>query len=289
MVCFIILHYMALDETVLCVNSILNNVRGKKKIVIVDNASPNGSAEGLKKEYENNNLIDIIEMSSNLGFAKGNNLGYFYAVQHYAPEYIVVMNNDMEIKQEDFIDQIYDSYEKYNYAILGPDIYSTKKKYHQNPQTRKMPTRDDLLKSYRSLVIKDKAKFLIYIKWMIKNISGKTSTTEDRSNIPYVDHVVENQLLHGSCYIFSRIFIDKHPMECFYNKTFMYLEAEILYYLAIKKNEKIIYYPGLKVDHHEDVATDAKFKTQYKKSVFSVKCLLQSTKAFLELMDSLEG
>ena len=39
MVCFVILHYMAFEETKSCVNSILNNVEGEKKIIIVDNAS----------------------------------------------------------------------------------------------------------------------------------------------------------------------------------------------------------------------------------------------------------
>ena len=30
MVCFVILHYMALDETILCVESIRNNIDGEK-------------------------------------------------------------------------------------------------------------------------------------------------------------------------------------------------------------------------------------------------------------------
>ena len=47
----------------------------------------------------------------------------------------------------------------------------------------------------------------------------------------------------------------------------------------------MIYDPRLKVDHHEDVATDATFKKQSQKSVFTVKCMLQSAKAFLDLMD----
>ena len=65
----------------------------------------------------------------------------------------------------------------------------------------------------------------------------------------------------------------------------MYMEAEILYYQARRDGEKMIYDPGLKVDHHEDVATDATFKKQSQKSIFTVKCMLQSTKAFLDLMD----
>jgi hypothetical protein len=65
----------------------------------------------------------------------------------------------------------------------------------------------------------------------------------------------------------------------------MYLEAEILCYQCRRDREKMIYDPRLRVDHHEDVATDLEYHKQSVKSIFTVKCLLQSTKAFLALMD----
>ena len=144
MVCFVILHYMALEETVVCVESILNNVEGEKRVIIVDNASPNGSVKDLRDRYGGNPLVDVLETGANLGFARGNNYGYRYAVKNYAPAFAVVMNNDMEIRQHDFIGRMEQSYEEHRFAIMGPDIYSTKKKYHQNPQTLKIMTRKDL-------------------------------------------------------------------------------------------------------------------------------------------------
>ena len=115
MVAFIILHYMALEETIACVESILNNVLGEKKIVVVDNASPNGSIVGLREKYEKHPDVDVLETGDNLGFAKGNNFGYKFAVEKYSPSFIVVMNNDMEITQKEFISGIYRSYEEYQY------------------------------------------------------------------------------------------------------------------------------------------------------------------------------
>ena len=111
-----------------------------------------------------------------------------------------------------------------------------------------------------------------------------SNTSKYRSE-NFVREVVVNPLLHGSCYVFSRDFLSRHPNECFYSKTFMYLEAEILYYQAIRDGEKMLYCPALRVEHHEDVATDAEFKKQYQKSIFSVRCLLQSTAALIELME----
>ena len=284
MVCFVILHYMALDETILCVESIRDSVEGEKKIIIVDNCSPNGTIKGLEEHYQDAADVDVLETGENLGFAKGNNFGYAYAVREYDPDFVVVMNNDMEIRQKDFITQMYRSCEEYAFAVMGPDIYSTKKKYHQNPQTRKMPTRRDLEKSCRSLTIKNNLRFLIPLKWRILELMHKQSVPEKRAE-NYVDHVVEDPLLHGSCYVFSKVFTENHPTACFFDGTFMYLEAEILCYQCRRDQEKMIYDPRLRVDHHEDVATDLEYHKQSVKSIFTVKCLLQSTKAFLALMD----
>ena len=285
MVCFVILHYMALDETVQCVESILNNIEGEKKVIVVDNCSPNGTLADLRARYEKVPDVDVIGTDSNLGFARGNNFGYQYAVSSYDPDFSVVMNNDMEITQRDFIAQMVKSYSEYGFAVMGPDIYSTKKKYHQNPQTRKMPTRKDLESSCRKLEVKNTLRFMIPLKWQIMELMHRQPAPEKRAE-NYVDHVVENPLLHGSCYIFSREFMKKHPEECFFPGTFMYLEAEILCYQCRRDGEKMIYDPRLRVDHHEDVATDLEYHKQSKKSIFTIKCMLQSTKAFLALMDS---
>ena len=284
MVCFVILHYMALEETIQCVESILNNIEGDKKVIVVDNCSPNNTGADLEKRYAGSGNVDVLQTGKNLGFAKGNNFGYGYAVQNYDPDFVVVMNNDMEIRQQDFISRMEKSWEEHRFAVMGPDIYSTKKKYHQNPQTRKMPTRKDLESSCRNLELKDKLSFLIALKWKIYALMGRKPAEEKRAE-NYVDHVVEDPLLHGSCYIFSRDFTVRHPQECFYPETFMYLEAEILCYQCRRDGEKMIYDPGLKVDHHEDVATDLEYHKQSRKSIFTITCMLQSTRAFLALMD----
>ena len=125
---------------------------------------------------------------------------------------------------------------------------------------------------------------MIRLKWILKNRQTKTVEVIDKSK-DFVDEVIINPMLHGSCYIFSKDFMSRHSSECFYNKTFMYMEAEILYYQALRDKEMMVYCPDLHVDHHEDVATDAEYQKQYKKSIFSIQCLLQSIGAFIELME----
>ena len=147
-----------------------------------------------------------------------------------------------------------------------------------------MPTRKDLEKSRRTLAAKNRFRFMITLKWQIMELLHKKPAPEVRAE-NYVDTVVEDPLLHGSCYVFSRDFTKAHPESCFYDGTFMYLEAEILCYQCRRDGEKMIYDPRLRVDHHEDVATDLEYHKKSVKSIFTVKCMLQSTEAFLALMD----
>lgn len=283
MVCYVVLHYMVTSETVACVESILGNVKGEKKIVVVDNASPNGSFKELEERYGGSEEVCVIKTQENLGFARGNNFGYKYALENFSPRFTVVLNNDTEIFQSDFQELIEKSFSEYSYYILGPDIYSTKKGYHQNPQTRKMPTYKELEASYKKLRFKNAFKFLLRLKSLFARKEKQSPAPAERGE-GKINYTVINPLLHGSCYVFSPLFMEKHKDGCFYDKTFMYMEAEILCYSAIKNNELMIYYPLMEVDHHEDAATDSRYKKRYKKSVFSVKCLMQSAKAFMELM-----
>lgn len=65
----------------------------------------------------------------------------------------------------------------------------------------------------------------------------------------------------------------------------MYMEAQILYYQAMKKKYKVIYDPSVIVTHIDDVSTDLTFSNRYKKAVFSNKALLDSVRAFIKLIE----
>jgi len=280
MIVFVVLHYQVYEETQKCVDSLLK-LAGKKKIVIVDNGSTNMSGDNLKKNYEDNHDVHVIIMEENLGFACGNNVGYKYAIETYNPDFLIVMNNDMEIEYVDFIDGIYRCYKEYGFDIMAPDVYSTKKNMHQNPE-KDLGYNIETLKKIRSEIqFKLRFKFLFKLKGYIKK---KTSNEQIKQSI-FDDSIRINVPLHGSFYVFSKEFLKNHS-ECFYNKTFMYMESQILYHQAMKTGLKMVYDPRLQVLHHEDVATNDTYETQYKKAVFTNRCLLKSCDAFIELLES---
>lgn len=275
MTAFVILHYQASEETVNCVTSIKQNVHDNKKIIIVDNNSPNGSGEFLKKTYQDDPEIIVVLNKNNSGFAKGNNIGYKNAKEFF-PDYVVVLNSDTLLTKDDFSEKLEEAYKEYKFDVLGPDIFSTRSNSHQNPQREFNYTLKELKKIRCKLILKNTLKILLKVKYKFGRV---------RDNIPITlnQEQCTGKILHGAFYVFSKHFIEKHN-ECFYNDTFMYFESYILYLLGQRENMIFLYYPNIKVIHHEDASTDKTYKTQYKKSIFVNKCLLDSCNTFIQIM-----
>lgn len=100
-----------------CLKSLkrINFPRDQFEIIVVDNASTDGSVEFIKNNYPD---IVLIEASSNLGFAGGCNLG----IMHSKAEYIVLLNNDTEVDTNWLIElvKVADSDEKV--GIVGSKL-----------------------------------------------------------------------------------------------------------------------------------------------------------------------
>lgn len=69
------------------------------KIIIVDNGSHDGSADFIEKNYPE---INLIKFSTNTGFAAAVNAGIKFSMEHYPGNIILLLNNDIELK-EDFL------------------------------------------------------------------------------------------------------------------------------------------------------------------------------------------
>lgn len=290
MVCFIILHYMVSEETKKCVDSILK-ISKNKKIIVVDNNSPNDSFNILLDYYHDNEDVYVIKNKENAGYSKGCNFGYSFAKKNFANlDFIIIMNNDMEIKQKDFISKIYNAYEEDKFYVLGPDIYSTSNKIHQNPEPRSIRTIEKINSelshmnsiSTNKLRIKALLKKIPFLEKFIKFLKRKKRL----KNKNFLSKQY-NKTLHGSCLIFSKRFIDIRE-KAFFDKTKFYCEAQILDYECEKNNWLRLYEPSIKVLHHEDIATNATYSSYVKKSQFMNDCMINSLTEFKKLMESME-
>jgi GT2 family glycosyltransferase len=96
-------------------------------IILVDNASTDGSGEKLRDEF---NDIKFLKTSSNLGFTGGNNIGIQYAFDNQY-EYILMLNNDV------FVDQKF-TYHLKNYLDLHPDVGAVQPLVYHHPERTKV-------------------------------------------------------------------------------------------------------------------------------------------------------
>jgi len=78
-----------------CVKSVLESEYHNFELIVVDNASSDGSIEGLINLYGSDPRLHIIRLKKNVGFALANNIGAFHA----KGEYLVFLNNDTVVER----------------------------------------------------------------------------------------------------------------------------------------------------------------------------------------------
>jgi GT2 family glycosyltransferase len=89
----IIVNWNGFDDTVECIDSILNQSFQEFTIYLTDNASDNDEFEKLSSKYNNNPKIVLQKNDDNLGFTIAHN-SLFEQLKNSNAEYIALINND---------------------------------------------------------------------------------------------------------------------------------------------------------------------------------------------------
>lgn len=98
MVCVVLVNYNGKKYNKACVGSILKSICEESvQIVVVDNASTDGSLEELASSYGTHENIHLICLEENYGFSKANNEGIKWALEQHC-QHILLLNNDTEIE-----------------------------------------------------------------------------------------------------------------------------------------------------------------------------------------------
>jgi GT2 family glycosyltransferase len=285
-VVFSILHYNTYEDTRDCVDSLLLNIEYcNYSILIIDNGSNNKSYEKLNKVYSQNKNVYIIQNESNLGFAKGNNVGFNFAKKNLKADFIIMLNNDTMIQQKKFIDVMLNLYENHKFNILGPDILSTIDSQHQNPQRIKGLKISEVKKIIFKLNLKLILNILnlengyIILEKIIKKVfKVRIKKSGYKSNFKWKNEMFNVQL-HGACLIFDSHYIEKY--NGLYSNTFMYAEEDILYFIAQKENLKVFYTPQLQIFHKEASSTNKVYTKKEEKRKFMY---YHSKKSLIEIL-----
>lgn len=275
--CFVILHYMTALDTIECIESI-KKLNTLCQIVVVDNASINGSIETIEEKYSEDKNIYIIKNKSNLGFASGNNVGYKYAREILNADFIVVTNNDIIVETSNMPEYILEYYKENPFHIMGPDIVSLVDHGHQNPMNPAKPDKKRIQKEilrYNCL--------LLLSKLGLYDILKPNTHPKENGSICY-RKLIRGKQLHGSFVIFSPEYI-KNEEFAFRPGTFLYMEEAILFQYCVKKGYTTVYTPDIKVYHKEDSSTNSLFNAPKQKREFVFSNMIQSLKIYKKLLN----
>ncbi|MEZ0346405.1 MAG: glycosyltransferase family 2 protein [Infirmifilum sp.] len=82
-----------------CLESIFSKTKYPNyKVLVVDNGSNDGSISVARKFP-----VELIRLRKNVGYSLANNIGIFHALKHGA-QYIVLLNNDIEVLDQNWLD-----------------------------------------------------------------------------------------------------------------------------------------------------------------------------------------
>lgn len=273
---FVILHYNTADDTMECAASI-EKVCGQADyhILIVDNGSPNGSGARLEALYAGDPHVTVLLSRENLGFARGNNIGFAYAKEHFHPDYIILLNNDTVLYQQDFLPIISRTYRARGYAVLGPMMLTADGRCDQNPLRCGPISRESVLQTIRAIKIRlFCARYhLLWTASLYKKFLKKPVVRPK----PYLAQ--ENVKLHGFCLIFSKPYIER--FDGLDSRTFMYGEEDFLQKRLQDHRLLSLYCPELAVYHKEGGSTQHTYRNRRKKFLFFWENSLKSMEILL--------
>lgn len=273
---FVILHYETIDDTKNCIESLMKYTKKNNiEIVVVDNGSKVGKLNDLEDLYKNNKFIKFIRSEINLGFAKGNNIGFEYAKRNLNPEFIILTNSDTVFEQINFIEKLESLYEEYKFDVAGPKIISLADGKNQNPVMRIYNNVGDVKKRIF------KFKILYYLGLI--NLDRFLKSHFSKEIIEVKKEFDGDIQLHGACLIFSKNFINTY--SGLYDKTFMYGEESILKYIVERDNMKMMYLDEIEMLHKEGSSTDAIYGKGRAKRLFFYKWNIKGCEILLELMN----
>jgi GT2 family glycosyltransferase len=119
LVYIIVLSWNGKADTLECLESIQNLAYPNAKILVVDNASEDGTAETVRSLFP---WVELICNDSNLRFAGGNNVGIRYSLKR-AADYVLLLNNDTVVDRDFLTQLVQKAEEQKQIGIVGPKVY----------------------------------------------------------------------------------------------------------------------------------------------------------------------
>lgn len=260
----VILNYNTAEDVQNAISSICNFTHVSYKICVVDNNSSFEDREklnGLKSQH-----VDILLLNENRGYGSGNNEGVKFLQEKYAPQYLLIMNPDVTIIEDNTIDDLINKLQtNHDNHVCGvqPLVWTPRFGGEANKQIniRSLMTYwDCCISSFHILgaIFKQNSSRMVY-----------------RDDMPYVHDIVYE--VPSGCFFIVNSDLFKE-IDYFDHKTFLYNEEMIVGYKFDQIGYKFLLSVDHKVLHEQGVSTGER---RNKVSGFVKKCQKQSLNVYM--------
>jgi hypothetical protein len=110
------------QHVIRCIDSVLASTYPIKKVIVVDNASSDGTAKTIKDRYCNSTIVELLENPKNLGGSGGFYTGIKAALDHQ-PGYLWLLDNDVTVDPDALKNLIFVMEQEQSAGIVGSKVY----------------------------------------------------------------------------------------------------------------------------------------------------------------------
>jgi GT2 family glycosyltransferase len=108
------------EDTLACLRSVTANQSAGVNVVLVDNASTDGTVDAVRDLFPE---VHVIASHHNRGFAGGNNLGIIFALKELDADFVMLLNNDTVIASNTITQLVADSTREASVGAVCPLIF----------------------------------------------------------------------------------------------------------------------------------------------------------------------
>ena len=120
MIAIVVINYKTPELTIRFVREECSKIQVEHAVVVVDNSSTDLSFGKLKQSLPD---AYILRCPENQGFARANNQGAEYAINHFNPSFILFTNNDIHIREVNVVEEMMACLDNHSdAAAVGPEV-----------------------------------------------------------------------------------------------------------------------------------------------------------------------
>ncbi|MCX7973442.1 MAG: glycosyltransferase family 2 protein [Candidatus Aminicenantes bacterium] len=246
---FLIINWNGREKIERCLASLRKHLADlNHKILVVDNYSEDGSCELIRERFPE---VWLLINPKNLGFARAANRGINYLKEKEVVfDYLCLLNNDVELRDNSFIRLIKFMDENKEVAACLPALLDRKDK----PQSGIAGFNLSLRTAWNHFFF-----LSIFFPLIYKGLYINQNYFYQKRRLVEVDWLTGAALV-----IRQSSLVKAGPMPEYF---FMYAE-DLAYSEQLKKAGKLIYYPGAKVYHLQDEKEKEHYQTKWLDSSF---------------------